>query len=129
MHDQKSNRAASRAILRRFGQGISLGLTADGPLGPARQMKPAPAEWARATGRPVFFYAFSVARHRRLSTWDAMMIPLPFTKGAFVYRRWDGTVARRADAAQLDQSQRELKRALDAAQGDADAIVGLQPGP
>jgi lysophospholipid acyltransferase (LPLAT)-like uncharacterized protein len=128
MHDQKSNRAASRAILRRFGQGISLGLTADGPLGPARQMKSAPVEWARATGHPVFFYAFSVARHRRLSTWDAMMIPLPFTKGAFVYRRWNGAVERRADSAQIAQSQLELERALDAVQGDADAMVGLQPG-
>ena len=43
----------------RRARGSSVGLTGDGPPGPARVLKDAPLEWARATGRPVFVYAFA----------------------------------------------------------------------
>jgi lysophospholipid acyltransferase (LPLAT)-like uncharacterized protein len=129
MHDKKSNLAASREILRRFADGISLGLTGDGPLGPALKLKTPPVEWARATGRPVFFYAFSVRRHRSLSTWDKMMIPLPFTKGKFIYRQWEKSVPRRATGDELDALRHEMQSALSKTQADADMAVGLAPGP
>ena len=128
MHDKKSNRAASREILRRFADGISLGLTGDGPIGPALEMKTPPVEWARATGRPVFFYAFSVRRHRRLSAWDNMMIPLPFTTGKFIYRQWEQTVPRRASAEEMDALRQEMQDALSKTQADADLAIGLEPG-
>lgn len=129
MADGKSNRAASREILKRFADGVSLGLTADGPTGPARELKGAPAEWARATGLPVFFYAFSVTRGKRLGTWDQMLLPLPFSKGAFIYRRWKDDIPRRCDGPTLEQKRLAMGAALDEAQAAADAMLGLPPGP
>lgn len=129
MHEKKSNRSASREILRRVRDGTSLGLAADGPMGPAREMKSATTDWVRATGCPVFFYAFSVRGHKRLSTWDKMMLPLPFTKGAYVYRRWDGQVGRRATEAEIAENLQDMKTSLDAVQAETDAMIDLTPCP
>lgn len=113
MSPKMSNRAASREILRRVQAGKSIGLTGDGPLGPVGQVKDAALDWARATGCPVFVYTFAVKRHRRLKTWDRMILPLPFTSGVSLYQRWQAQVPRRADPATVDQLRTELKGLLD----------------
>lgn len=105
MADGTSNRAASREILRRVRAGISIGMTGDGPLGPALVVKDAPLDWARVIGRPVYAYAFATKRHKRLGTWDNMMIPLPFTQGAVVFQRWDGNLPKQADAQSRDHAR------------------------
>lgn len=129
MSSKKSNLKASRAVLKRFSKGVCLGLTADGPLGPALEMNAAPVEWARATGLPVFFYAYSTTRQKRLSSWDQMLVPKPFSKGAFVYARWDDQIDRRAPAETVGAKRLAMKAALDKVQAEADAMIGLPPGP
>jgi len=79
MSNSQSNVTASRQILRRVREGVSIGMTGDGPLGPALAVKDAPLDWARAMQRPVYAYAFATKRHRRLNAWDRMMMPLPLT--------------------------------------------------
>lgn len=117
MSDRMSNLAASREILRRVRDGKSIGLTGDGPLGPADRVKDAALDWARVTGCPVFVYAFATRRHRILSTWDRMVLPLPFSRGRLVYQRWATPVPRRADAATMALLRADLGGALDRAAG------------
>ena len=123
MDSRKGNLPASREVLRRLRQGGSVGLTGDGPQGPARVLKDAPLEWARATGRPVFVYAFATRRHRRLSVWDRMVWPLPFTRGAAVWRRWNADLPRRVDAEGHEALRRDLTAALDAVAAEAEALA------
>ena len=60
-----SNLAASRVILRRVREGVSIGMTGDGPLGPSHiAVKDPPLDWARVMKRPVYAYAFATKRHR-----------------------------------------------------------------
>lgn len=115
MSAKMSNRAASREILRRVQQGKSIGLTGDGPLGPVHVVKDAALDWARATGCPVFVYAYATRRHKILKTWDRMVLPLPFTRGVSVYHRWQTMVPRRADDAAMAGLRADLKQALDTA--------------
>ena len=129
MSHRASNLAASRAVLKKLADGVSLALTADGPDGPALRVKDAPLEWLRVTKQPVFIYAHSVRRQRRLSSWDRMLWPLPFTRGAMVFRRWPDQLPRRATATELQQARGVLQQLLTAVQSEADALVGLQPGP
>lgn len=129
MAHKASNTAGSRQILRDFKAGNSVGMAADGPRGPARELKDAPLEWARITGAPVFFYAFSMRRHKRLSSWDRMMFPLPFTLGCYVYRRWNQAVPKKIQAAERAKLRQKMAEALNSVQAEADALVGLPPQP
>ena len=113
MSAKMSNRTASREILRRVRAGKSIGLTADGPLGPVHQVKNAALDWARATGCPVFLYAYATKRHKRLKTWDNMVLPLPFTRGVYIYQHWSADLPRRIDDAALEQLRAGLKQALE----------------
>ena len=54
MSTKGSNQAANREILKALKTGASVGLTVDGPRGPARVVKQAPLDWARISGAPVF---------------------------------------------------------------------------
>lgn len=126
----EANRTATRLVLNAVArEDHSIGLPGDGHRGPARILQDAPLDWARATGRPVFVLANSVRRQRRLPGWDRLLFPLPFGRGAVVLRRWQGEVPGRNDAAALEEARRSLTAALDAATAEADALVGLPPGP
>jgi len=129
MAHKATNTAGSRQILRNFKAGNSVGMAADGPRGPARKIKDAPLEWARVTGAPVFFYAFSMRRHRQLSSWDSMMFPLPLTRGSYIYRRWNVEVPRKIEHSERAKLRREMARALDLVQAEADEMVGMDPQP
>ncbi len=129
MSRRSSNLVMSRAVLKRLRLGISIGLTADGPLGPAEGINDPPLDWARITGRPVFFYAYSVDRQRRANSWDRLLLPRPWARGAVVFHRWDGTVPRKAEGPERETARTEMKAGLDAVTAEADAMVGLPPGP
>lgn len=123
MSSRDGNRAASREVLRRLREGSSVGIAADGSSGPARVPRDAALDWARTTGRPVFVYAFAMRGQRRLSTWDRMVWPRPFTRGAAVWRRWPRDLPRRVDAAALEALRQDLAAALTAVAEEADALV------
>jgi len=124
MHDRRSNRAESLALARAIRGGMSVGIAADGPLGPARVAKTVPLDWARLTGAPVWCLGFSLTRYRQLDSWDRMILPRPGGRGCLVYRRF-GTVARGADIA---AARDRLQEALDAVTLAADRRLG-HPGP
>ncbi|OSQ45264.1 lysophospholipid acyltransferase family protein [Marivita geojedonensis] len=124
MSRTRSNRSASREVLRRFRDGVSIGMTGDGPLGPAHEVLDAPLDWARTLGAPVFCYAFSTTRGRQLNTWDKMLVPLPFGRGAKVFARFDGTLPRRATGAELEATREALRCFMDTTTARADALVG-----
>jgi lysophospholipid acyltransferase (LPLAT)-like uncharacterized protein len=128
MDSRKGNMGPSREILRRQREGQSIGLTGDGPQGPARVLKDAPLEWARATGRPVFVYASATRRHLRLRSWDRTVLPKPFSRGAVVWRLWRSDLPRRVDPATHAGMIRDLTNALNAAGAEAEALVGDKPG-
>lgn len=123
MEAKRANRAASRAVLRRLHDGVSIGLTGDGPTGPAREMKDAGLEWARATGVPVFLYAFDTERKWRLKTWDRMIWPKPFTRGVSLYARWDGHLPRKATPEAVTAARDDIASRLTALTLQAQSLI------
>jgi lysophospholipid acyltransferase (LPLAT)-like uncharacterized protein len=99
-------------VLGRLKGGISVGLTGDGPVGPARVLKDAPLDWARAAGVPVFVYAFAMSRQKRLKTWDKMILPMPFSRGVVVYAKFSDPLPRRIEAEALAALRADLARTL-----------------
>ncbi len=129
MSAKRSNRSASLKVLRRVKEGISIGMTGDGPTGPALQVQPAVLEWARVTGLPIFAYAFSTARQKRMSSWDRMLVPKPGGRGGFVFRRFDGRIPRKMDAAEAAEWRARLKAFFDETTHAADRLAGTSAGP
>ena len=123
MHDEDSNLASSRKIAKLMNAGTSLGVTGDGPEGPARVLNMAALEWARLTGKPIFLFAYATKAHRRWNTWDHMIAPRPFTKGVMAYRKWDGTVPRRPAPGEMEALRNRLEADLSAFTQDTDDAV------
>lgn len=123
MSRKTGNLAASRIVLKRVREGVSIGMTGDGPLGPARAVKDAPLEWARITGVPVFCYAFATNRGRRLNSWDRMLVPRMFGQGAVVFARFSSAIPRKPDDATRERLREDLRRFMEATTAQADALI------
>lgn len=124
MGEHRSNVAASREVLRRVRAGVSIGMTGDGPRGPALLVKNAPLDWARAMQRPVWVYAFATTRGRHLKSWDRMWLPYPFGCGAVVFSRCDLDLPRKADVDAVEMGRGRMAKALtDAGQRAGDLLV------
>ncbi len=113
MGDGVSNLAASRKVLRRFRDGVSIGMTGDGPLGPDRVMKSAPIEWASRGPMRVWGYGFDTQRKRVLGTWDSMILPRPFGRGRIVFAPFDFTLETKPSAQHTRIASEALARFLD----------------
>jgi hypothetical protein len=91
-------------------------ITADGPKGPARQIKPGTVQLAARTGAYVIPISWSGSRVKVLEkSWDRFLVPLPFGRIHFAYGeplRVDNTanLQHTADmmAAKLDQLEDSL---------------------
>lgn len=118
-----SNIAASRIVLKRFRDGASIGMAADGPRGPNLVMSNAPLEWARVMKRPIYGYAFAVKRHRIMGSWDKMMLPLPFTKGTAIFERYKGEVSGKMNAEQTETLRAGLTDLLNGVMSKADSAA------
>lgn len=114
--------AAARGLLRAAAEGLDMGITLDGPRGPARIVQPGAAWIARATGRPLLPVAYACTRGRRLGTWDRMLLPLPVGRGAFAYEEplW---IDRSAGEEELRAATVELQARLARAEERARAAL------
>ncbi|MBB5720710.1 hypothetical protein FHS72_000314 [Loktanella ponticola] len=125
MSARRSNVSASRVVMKRAKEGVSIGITADGPTGPGFAVKDAPLEWARIMQRPIYGYAFATKRHRILKTWDSMIVPLPFTRGAIVFDRLDVAVPRKATDDQIEAGRNAMTTELNRVTALADQMSGV----
>jgi len=113
-----STRGGARAFLRMVKlaeEGKSLGITPDGPRGPAEVAKPGVVRLARKTGLPLRPICYATRRHWRVRSWDRFYIPKPFTRGVFVLG--DEVYA---DAADEEANLRKFQAAMDEVRRRAD---------
>ncbi len=71
---------AMREMLQLLKSDMHLGITPDGPKGPAESLKPGVAELARLTGKAVIPITFSASSAFRATSWDSFMVPYPFAR-------------------------------------------------
>jgi len=72
-------------MLRFAGEGRALGITPDGPRGPAERVKAGTIELASRTEWPIICVGVAVRDAWTLRSWDRFKIPKPFTRLALVY--------------------------------------------
>jgi lysophospholipid acyltransferase (LPLAT)-like uncharacterized protein len=120
-----SSRHAARAALRAkrmMEAGHPVGVTLDGPRGPALEAQPGAIWLAKVTGNPILPFHLEAARHWTAPSWDATQVPLPFTRVALVVGRPLGVPADATDA-DLARLKDELVRILAALRRDALAAL------
>jgi hypothetical protein len=97
---------ALRAILTCLQAGDYIGITPDGPNGPAMRATIGVITIAKLSGAPIMPFTYATSRRRILDTWDRFHLPLPFGRGVFL---WGEPIAVPAD---LDAVGVETWRAL-----------------
>lgn len=76
---------ALRQVLKILREGKTFVITPDGPRGPRQQVKPNVIYLAKATGLPIIPMIFGAKSFKSFSSWDAFVVPYPFTRATFIW--------------------------------------------
>jgi lysophospholipid acyltransferase (LPLAT)-like uncharacterized protein len=120
-----SSRGGATALLglkNQLEQGNLVVSTIDGPRGPKYVAKPGPVLLSQATALPMAAFYVALSDAWVLNTWDALMIPKPFSK-ALVRFSAKMRVPADADRAQMAEFQARLQSALERVTGFAEEHV------
>jgi lysophospholipid acyltransferase (LPLAT)-like uncharacterized protein len=101
-------RGVYQAIVK---DGISPGITPDGPRGPRFKFKPGAIFTAQISGKAVVPIAYAAKPAWILKTWDKFIIPPPFAAVAIAIGE-PYFPAKKMDDAQMEEAQRELERRM-----------------
>jgi lysophospholipid acyltransferase (LPLAT)-like uncharacterized protein len=96
------------ALVRVVRAGGDVGVTPDGPRGPARSFAPGVLLVAQRAGAPLVTIAAHASRAWRLKTWDRFVIPKPFATISVAY----GAPHSIAADASVDESVREFEQLM-----------------
>jgi hypothetical protein len=110
-----SSRGGQRGLLEMdtyVKNGGGAAFTIDGPRGPRFVAKRGPVLLARTTGVPITAFYVALEKAWVLKTWDAMMIPKPFSR-AYIRVARKIYVAADADDAALEAVHAEMQAALE----------------
>ena len=89
---------ALRAMLKRLKEGGCVGITPDGPRGPAMTVSTGIVNVARLARVPILPLVYATSRRRVLRTWDCFHLALPFGHGLY---RWGEPIEITADLDEL----------------------------
>lgn len=118
----KGGASAMRQMLALLKQGHSVGLTPDGPRGPAMRLSAGVITLARLSGVPIVPVAICTGRYHALGSWDRFHIALPFSRGAMIVGD-PITIERKIDASGQEDARRRVEAALTAVTLQADRML------
>lgn len=124
----KGGAQAFRDLLRWIRKGNCAATTPDGPRGPRREMSDGSLKLSQLCQARMVCLGQATHNHLRFKSWDRMRLPLPFGKGAMVWRVLP-LVPADIDDAEFERLRVEAETALSAVTDRADVLVGLTPEP
>jgi lysophospholipid acyltransferase (LPLAT)-like uncharacterized protein len=116
-----------RAMLQHAEAGRLLGLTPDGPRGPAERVKPGLVYLASRTGFPVIPIATAARRSWKLASWDRLRIPHPFARVVVAYGAPIAVPSRLPDA-DIERWRVRIEGELGALTAEVDRIAASGAG-
>ena len=122
--------AALKSMVRQLKAGDCVGITPDGPDGPAMRATPGIVAAARLSGAPVIPLTYATKRRRILDTWDRFHLPFPFSRGVFLWGEAI-VVPPDLDDAGMERCRVLIEERLNALTTEADRRLGhprLSPG-
>jgi lysophospholipid acyltransferase (LPLAT)-like uncharacterized protein len=122
--------AALRAMLRHIRAGASVGITPDGPNGPAMRASAGIVAAARLARAPIVPMTYATSRRRVLLSWDRFHQAWPFSRGVFLWGE-PIRVPEKLDEAGIEQWRALIESRMNALTAEADRLVGherVSPG-
>lgn len=83
-----TNRGGARAFLALIDvlkNNNIVGIIPDGPRGPAKHLAVGIVHLSRHSKAPIMPMAFATSRYITFNSWDRFQLPLPFSKGVFIF--------------------------------------------
>ncbi len=114
----KNGAKALLDVIRLAKQGLSPGITPDGPRGPVQIVKPGVAQISGKSNIPVVPVCYASSRYWRLSSWDRFYIPKPFCNGVVVV----GEPLFINESESINDFTKRIQRGMDKAQQQADTF-------
>ena len=109
-----SSRGGARALMavvNKVRAGMDACFTPDGPKGPRYRVQPGLLLAAKRTGAAILPMTFGARRKRVLPSWDAFLLPLPFSRVVVIYGE-PIYVPANASASDLEAKRREVEATL-----------------
>src|SRR5882762_2896011 len=125
---RRGGSSALRLMLKQLTAGDCVGITPDGPRGPAMRASSGIVNVARLAGVPIVPVVFAASRCRVLATWDRFHLALPFGRGAFLWGE-PIEIARDLDPAGLEAARLFVEARMNELAREADRRVELSPSP
>lgn len=111
---------AAREMVEILRAGRDVGITPDGPRGPAREVKEGAVRVAQLSGMPIVPIANALSNKIEIrKSWDRLQVPLPFGRAVVIY----GEPLQVAADDDLAAKAAELKRAMDALTDEAERLI------
>jgi len=120
--------AALRTMLKRLKDGDCVGVTPDGPRGPAMTASIGIVNVARLARVPILPLTYATSRRRVLATWDRFHLALPFGRGVYLWGE-PIEVAGDLDEAGLEHARRLVEERMVEMVHEADRRVGHAKSP
>ena len=117
--------AALRAMVRHVRAGDCVGITPDGPNGPAMRASGGIVAAARLTRAPIVPITYATSRRRILQSWDRFHLALPGSRGVFLWGE-PILVPAELDEAGSEAWRRRIEDLMIAQTAEADRRVGRE---
>lgn len=108
-----------RELLENLSSGYCLGITPDGPRGPAQQINGELIHIAKLSQAKILAISVSSSKFKMVNSWDKMRVPLPFGRLCFYVDMQAISVAKEANDLEMQQMKNLLKIRLDEAQSQS----------
>lgn len=115
--------SALRTMLKRLEQGECVGITPDGPRGPAMRASSGIVNVARLAQVPVVPIVFATSRRKVLGSWDRFHLAMPFGHGVFLWGE-PIEVEQDLDEAGLERARLLVETRMNQLAAEADRRVG-----
>ena len=114
---------AMRSMIRALNKGDYVGITPDGPRGPRMRAGNGAIALAKLSGVPILPISYSSSRCKIFKSWDRFLLPLPFTKGIFIWGK-PIEISAKATKLEIEVSRQKLEEQLTELTKTADKLVG-----
>lgn len=112
----------SLGIIRELRDGRVLAWAADGPRGPAKELKPGILRLAGMAGAVIVPVGAAALPSRRLKSWDRHLIPWPFARAGLCFGE-PIELPRRMDDEELAELADKVEHELNEARGSAEKLL------